>query len=298
MDYFTFKQTIIDTLKDSLGENISITVQDILKNNNTHLDGLTILPRECNLSPTIYLNHYYKQYQNGMVFSEIVSEILETYQQHQPLKNIDISFFTDYERIKSKIIFKLIHYEQNQNLLAHVPHFPFLDLALVFACLLHSNDTGNATILIHNHHLSFWHITKEELYTLAFLNTPRLLPPDLKNMDDVLKDLLPNFSSDVSSPEDSPISPLYVLTNRSKLNGASCIFYPDLLKNFADQMNSDLYILPSSIHEVLLLPADSEYTSMELSDIVTDVNHSQVSHEDILSNHVYYFSRETGKITL
>ncbi|MCI5874186.1 MAG: DUF5688 family protein [Clostridiales bacterium] len=297
-NYSEFKQQILSDLQERLGSDVRVTVQDIIKNNDTHLDGLTILSTKYNLSPTIYLNSYFKQYENGHSLSDIENDILKVYHDNRPSDNIDISFFTDYDKVKSRIIFKLVNYERNRELLKEVPHYRFLDLSIVFNCLVESSPSGSATILIHNQHLNYWGITKDDLYALAQQNTPRLLSYDLRNMTDILKELLSDEDIPADAPDATTSYPMYVLTNRYKLNGSGCILYQNLLRDFANRLESDLFILPSSVHEVLIIPVKNKTSPQELSDMVKDVNSSQLSREEILSDHVYYFSRESGQITM
>ena len=113
-----------------------ITVSDILKNNDTHLDGLTILAPGQHLAPTLYLDYYYGQYERGRSFSDITDDILTAYRENRPKSPVDISFFTDYDKVKSRVTMKLINYERNRELLKRVPYYRFLDLAIVFLCLV------------------------------------------------------------------------------------------------------------------------------------------------------------------
>lgn len=296
MNYQEFKQAVVQMIQEKMGTSVKVSVQEIIKNNDTHLDGLTILSDQCNISPTIYLNYYFKQYEEGHSFPDICQDILAVYEENRPSCNIDISFFTDYEKVKSHIVFKLINYERNKELLTQVPHYRYLDLAIVFTCLLDSVSNGCATILIHNHHLGFWHITKDDLYALSMVNTPKLLSYDLRNMTEVLNDLLEDTNTRLEK-DTTPI-PMYVLSNQSKLNGSGCILYHNLLRNFARKLDSDLYILPSSIHEVLLIPACHGDSAEELSDMVKEVNATQLSREEVLSDHVYYYSKDTETLTM
>lgn len=298
MNYQNFKQHILTELQTEFGSDVKVTIQDIIKNNDTHLDGLTILSPEHNLSPTIYLNHYFSQYEKGRALADIKQDILSVYRENCPSGRIDISFFTDYDKIKSHIIFKLINYERNKELLQNVPHYRFLDLAIVFSCLLESTPTGSATILIHEHHLAFWNITRDDLYALAFLNTPKLLQYDLRNMTDLLKELFCDEDAFPVNEDYSDVCPMYVLSNQHKLYGAVCILYQNLLRDFANRLGCDLYILPSSVHEVLIIPAYDHTNHQELTEMVQDVNSSQLSREEVLSDHVYYYSRETCRIMM
>lgn len=299
MTYQDFKETIRTMVQRQLGVQYRVVIQDMVKNNNTHLDGLVIMSEDSNLSPTIYLNHYYRQYEKSDDLKDICQEIVTIYREHCPSHCIDISFFTDYDKVKSRIVFKLVNYEKNRALLEKIPHYRFLDLAIVFNCLLNTTDAGNATILIYERHLSLWGITRDDLYALAASNTPKLLQYDLRNMTDVMREL---FSDTCPDEEDfdtaQQLCPMYVLTNRQKLNGSVCILYKDLLRDFSRRLESDLYILPSSIHEVLIIPAGNTASGKELSDMVKEVNATQLSGEEILSDHVYYFSRETCQLTM
>lgn len=301
MTYDTFKEQILAGMKDRI-PLASLSIQSVVKNNNVQLDGLTIMEGGTNLSPTIYLNYFYETYQNGVEFSSILDTILHTYQSNKPRGKIDTSFFTDYANVRPHIAYKLIHYERNRHLLADLPHFRYLDLAIVFYCLVSSSPSGSATILICKDHLRFWNISPTQLFDAAKENTPRLLSYDLRNMNDLMEELLAPAHSTLSDPdikkEDAAICPMYVLTNQNKLNGASCILYEHLLEHFADRLCCDLYILPSSIHEVILIPATSDTSYQELSQMVQEVNDTQVSPEEILSDHVYYFSRSSGSIRM
>lgn len=297
MTYQEFKQHILEGVCDTLGSDYTISIQDIIKNNDTHYDGLTILSPRHNLAPTIYLNGYYRDYQGGRCLTDIVRDILSVYEQNRPAKKIDVSFFTDYDKVKSRIVFQLVNYERNRSRLADVPHFRYLDLAILFNCLLESESFGSATILIRNQHLQLWSVTDDDLYPLALSNTPRLLRSQLRNMTDILGGLADDDSLP-RLPEADASRPIYVLTNQYNRNGSVCILYEGLLKRFADQLSSDLYILPSSIHEVLIIPAVPGSSKQELSGIVQDINDSQLSREEVLSDHVYFYSRKEAKLLI
>lgn len=297
MTYEQFKEQIQDFLQKQLEDTATISIQDIPKNNNTHYDGLHILSKNSNISPTISLNDYYKQYCTGRVFSEICQEILTIYEKNHPIQHIDVSFFTDYKKVKSRIIFKLIHYKQNRVLLTQIPHIRMLDLAIVFCCLVQTNDTEFATILIHHHHLTFWNINVSHLYKLAMQNTPLLLSYELTNLAELLCEFMTDFPA-LSNSDFITDIPMYILTNHQKLHGAGCILYPNLLNDLCETFHDDLYILPSSVHEVLLLPASNVHSSQNLCEIIKDVNRTQVQAEEILSDHAYFFSKKTRQLSI
>ena len=200
MTYDTFKEQILAGMKARI-PLASLSIQSVVKNNNVQLDGLTIMEGGTNLSPTIYLNYFYETYQNGVEFSSILDTILHTYQSNKPRGKIDTSFFTDYANVRPHIAYKLIHYERNRHLLADLPHFRYLDLAIVFYCLVSSSPSGSATILIRKDHLRFWNISPTQLFDAAKENTPRLLSYDLRNMNDLMEELLAPAHSTLSDPD-------------------------------------------------------------------------------------------------
>ena len=266
-----------------------------------------MLQDDSNISPTIYLNHYYEAYESGETTLRcIVDDVLDTYERNRVNQSVDMRFFMDYESIKDRIIFKLIHAERNEEMLKDIPNIRYLDFAIVFQCLISDEMFGNATIMIHNAHLKIWEITTEELYQNALLNTPRLQRYDIKSMRDVLCEMMrleelegkQIIDKEEYLRELQDATPMYVLSNRTRVQGASCILYPDILEDFAAAIRSDFYILPSSIHEVILLPAQGDEDEEALEKMVREVNETQVEREEVLSDSVYYFNRKTGELSI
>ncbi|MBQ2451002.1 MAG: hypothetical protein II273_05465 [Lachnospiraceae bacterium] len=307
MEFTSFKTLVRDEVAKRTGEQFHVRINDVTKNNGVVLSGITMLQDDNNISPTIYLNKYYEAYENGDITLRcIVDEVLDTYERNKVNQSVDMRFFMNYERIKDRIIFKLIHAERNKELLKDIPHIRYLDFAVVFQCLISDEMFGNATIMIHNAHLKIWEITENELYEKAIKNTPVLQKYDIKTMKDVLcemmlleemegKEIL-NKNEYIEDLQDA--TPMYVLSNRTRVQGASCILYPNILKDFASAVKSDFYILPSSVHEVILLPAQGDEDKEGLKRMVCEVNETQVEREEVLSDSVYYYSQEKGELSI
>ena len=310
MTYEFFKKAIREAVQSRLPEGCETQLHTILKNNGTCLDALIIRESQKNISPTIYLRQFYQEYQNGAHLEQLANHILSLYEQHRFNNRIDLSPFQDFHSIKSSIVFRLINYKENEELLQDIPHIPYLDLAIVFYDLFSTDSATSpalfqdncASMLIHNHLLSYWHITQEQLFLVASRNTPKLFPHKLCNLTDLVDEYL--LSHDLSEKgefcnEDLENDlPIYVLTNDRQIHGAGCMLYSKLLEKYAEKWHRDLYVIPSSIHEVLLVPDNKNTSSQELEQIVREVNATQVEQEDFLSNHVYYFSRTAGQLTL
>lgn len=302
MTYEQFKQRLADNLSALFPAGTHISIRQFSHNNHILLDGLTILEPGSNVSPTIYLNSYFDKYQNGTSFSALQNQILSYYYEHCSLRNIDTSFFTCYDKIRSRIVYKLIHYERNRELLKEVPHIPYLDLAIVFYCLIQEGPCKNAAIPICNEHLEYWNISKEELYHAARENTPALLPLCCDSLADLVLpalDLLPAPERAAAQETfHSQIVPMYVITNQKRFNGACCILYQNALQQAAEHLKDCLYILPSSVHEVIVIPASAAGDPKELPSLVQEINITEVAPEEVLSDCVYYYNMHTGQTSV
>jgi hypothetical protein len=292
MNYQEFLKNIQTQLSVRLPD-ADLHIQQIARNNGSFYDGLVIVRGGINIAPTIYLMPYYHRYLEGVSLEDIYADILDTYQKNLPDQNFDTTIFTNFEKAKKRIVMRVVNYERNLELLAQVPHFRYLDLAVVFYCLLSSDETQQASILIYNQHLSFWGIDADTLYECALENTPNLLPHEMKDMTSILKDVLGEDTADET--EDIP---MYVLTNRYHTNGACVILYDQLLKQLADSFDRDLVVLPSSIHEVLLVPVEVSVDLAQYDSMVQEVNETQLADDEVLSNHAYFFSRANGLLSL
>lgn len=297
MEYNDFLQCVQERTMETAGEGGSVTINHIIKNNGCELDGLVIMEAGSNISPTIYLNSFYDQYRDGRMLDEIVGEIKKIYIENKDRISVDPTYFRDFNKIKNRIVYKVINYEKNKKLLEKVPHKKVLDLAVVFYCLLDQQTDGNATALVYHSHVQAWKVTEDDVYQAAVDNTPRLLASSIKPMSAIIREMM---SQEVIEEEcnDFASNEMFVLTNKTKINGASCMLYENVLNDFATKMDCDLYILPSSIHEVILLPMVDAFDKKELEKMVHEVNSEGVSNEEILSDNVYIYHRKDGMISM
>lgn len=280
-------------MESQFQEGQKVLIQPVLKNNGTVYDGLIIIDPILNISPTIYLNPYYHRFLDGVSMEDIYNDILSTYQENLPKEDFDISLFKDFDKAKERILVKLVNQERNSELLEEVPHIIFHDLAIIFVCAICDFLDEYATILIHNQHLEMWGISLDELYEIGMENTPKLLPYSFDSMENVLKHL-----SDGTLPFVTDIA-MSVLTNQLKIHGATSIIYPGLLKRLANDLDDDIIIIPSSIHEVLIIPYQStisKYSLLNFRDMIVQVNEEQLPDEEVLSDHAYLYLKDSEKL--
>ena len=264
-----------------------VSIQQITKNNGLELDGLTILAAGVNISPTIYLNYYFDEYlKHGL--NAVVDKIIEVYEQNKPEVPIDISFFTDAEKVKGKIKMKLISYSRNKELLKKVPHVRYLDMAIIFYAEMENKpNEGLATIQIYNHHLSFWDFTTEALYELA--NENMLGDFRLESIFESIIDIFDEEQKEMLMAAKDMFR-MQILTNKAKMYGAIGMLQTCMLQEYMKRYNTEkLLIIPSSVHEVLLIPYEQGVDMVEMKAMVKEVNATQLQPEEVLSDNAYIY---------
>lgn len=299
-NYMNFKQFcekvyqgVVEFYKDA----VNVKLQEVKKNNGVTLTGLLLAEKDNKVAPAVYLDSYFEDYRKGKKIEDIVVEIVQIYERVRKHQQVDVQFFSDYQKAKERICYKLIHYQRNESLLSGVPHIRYLNLAVVFYYAYENPLLGNGTILIQNSHKESWKVTTEELFRQAKENTERLFPADLIKMEEIVEELLGVSLDEEKLWDEKELVPMFVLTNRQRMFGAISIFYPEVLKELAEKVDANLFILPSSVHEVILLP-DAGAKAESLQEMVKDVNSTQVAAEEILSDSVYYYDRTLGRIDL
>lgn len=303
MDFANFAEMVKAEVEKTIGSNFQIKLNDVRKNNGIVLKGITVVENDNNIAPTIYLDEYYKDYINGKTtFVKVIDDVMGTYHKNKVNQNVDMRYLLNYEKVKQGIVYKLINTEKNKELLNDIPHIEFLDLSIVFQYLVKQEDLGMATILIHNVHQKLWGVSVEDLYQAAKENTQTLLEYEIKSMSEVVFDIIEEAG--MEEPDDdymmemSDSVPMYVLTNKRRVEGAACMLYSDLIHQFSDKIGKNLFIIPSSIHELLLLPADHDVKALEVKRMIKEINDTQVSTEEILSYSLYFYDRQVGKIVM
>ena len=290
----SFAEDVKENVKKKLGKGYEVTVRKVKKNNGVVCTGLCVSEDRASLSPMIYIDSHYDSYKKGNTTPAHTADyVADACRKKRPM--VDMRRFLNYEGVKNSIVYKLINTDKNRELLEDLPHLEFLDLSIVFQCLVEDGKNGTATILIHNAHAKLWGVSVGELHSVAVRNTPKLLGYEIKSMKQMLFETLQREASDKEAEYDVP---LYVLTNRHRTDGAVCILYPNLLKDFSEALGSNFYIIPSSVHEVLFLPADNTDKNAEIREMIREVNDTQLVPEEILSYSLYYYDRETDEICI
>lgn len=287
MEYQEFKEALTNLLKKKTEGKKIVTVQQVEKNNGVVLEAVVIMGKEDHIAPTIYLQEFYEKHKKGMELEKIARQMIELEKEQKREADFSLENFENYNLARTRVYYKLINYKMNQRMLKNVPHIRYLDLAIVFYYKLEGGRFHGATILIHNCNLEVWGIERRQLVEDAVANTSRKLPYRLQGMEALIEEL-----TGENTRKDCEEELMYVLTNEEKHFGAAVLLYPHVLSHIAETLRKNFYVLPSSVHECILVPDQGQYSRLELMKMVKEVNESQVEEEEILSYEVYYYDRK------
>lgn len=299
MNYEEFCAALQEELFNRLDTDYSIHRERVLKNNGVVLDSLALLRSGKHCSPVISLEMLHEQFEKGHSLSELCEYMISVTNTELPLSVTNLTSLNNFEDFRDRIVWRLISRDKNEELLKTVPWMPYLDLAVVFSLMIQSEGETQISSLVTNAVSASWHVTAEELFALAKENTPRIFPASFRRLETVIEEYFPGATDIV--PEDCPVPTLYVLTNDFAHHGAACVLYPDKLKDLADRFGSDLLILPSSIHEVLIIADSDTFTEHDyhvFCNTIKNVNRESIQPEDFLSDNMYRYCRETGRLQI
>lgn len=299
-----FANEMRDRIEREMGEGYDVSVLKVAKNNGVEMTGISVKSKETNISPTLYVDQFYEELKHGREMDELLDKAAFSIKAGMPSRDFDIDFFRDYDRVKDKICYRLVNAEENAEMLRKVPHEPFLDLAVEYYCPVDDPAIGKGSILITNEHMKHWGVTQEDIKEAATKNTPVINPARCYSMENMLGAMM-GFEEERDTdelPEDlfhqDGFGSMHILTNQEKTFGACVMLYGDFMQRVSEAAGSDLFVIPSSTHELIILPKTGENDAGYLRKIIQEVNANSVSRQDFLSNNLYQYDGATQKISI
>lgn len=274
MNYTEFMNAMLCEIRGQVDAQVRTELYTVTKNNGTRRTGILFKQEDSNLAPTIYLEEFYQKYLKGQQVPDLADSICSIYQEIRVKKTCDCQNLFDFNHVKEHIVYKLIRRDANEELLKQIPYEPFLDLAVVYYIQIDNTRFGSAAIQIRNEHLRYWRVEKEEIRRFAEKNTPRIYPVQIRQI----------------------VRFMYVATNEQCSLGAAVMRYPDFREKVRGMIRGDFYILPSSIHEVILVPESFGLEPERMQEMVKEINQTGMAPEEVLSDSVYYFDGEEIRI--
>ena len=288
-----FTQVVMEGLQKLVGNGCQIRRAESLKNNGLKRTGITAVREEGNVFPVIYLEQFYNDYKfEDCTINEVVEKVHALLEQHsgKTLDQFNVDDFQDWDKTKTHVFAKLINAQMNKELLKDVPHRILMDLAEVFYVKVYGNQMeGFGTILIRNEHKTFWKVDEAILHETALANM---------DADQTEFTSMENLLSHSSEELEFEGSGMYILTNSSKIFGASELLKKDILHNIAEKLQDNLIILPSSTHELIILSEKDAPSEEKAADMVKEINATCLAPNEVLSNHVYRYERLTQAVSI
>lgn len=296
MKAIQFYTNLTETLKENLGTDWTIELHtDVILNNGTTHIALILYKNGEKLHPQIYLERFFEDYKRGKTMKEILQDVMTTYE--EALKNINpdsLSGIEDWEQVKGRLAFRLLSKERNKETLENYVYKEFLDLAAIVTFCAEIDEQGVKAIRVTHDLAERWNVLEEEILQVAEENTESLFPVRMEpildtlcRVADISRDDLPE---EVLAEEDSP--QIMVLTNYLGVNGATVLLYDSFLQQVYEKLRGKFIILPSSIHEVIVMPLASAPPITDSQKMVEQINRSAVKEEEILSDSVYLYDGE------
>ena len=304
MDMELFCEEVVKCIRNMVDENVSVDVNKVCKNNGISLYGIVIRYGNEQCSPNIYMEGYLQKYQTEQVsLDEIAGEILSKREKLE-LEKLEPVSDLRWDNIKNKVFCRLVNREMNAERLVNIPHMEYLDLVVTCRLLHYNDNVGIASSEISYNELDVIGVTEEELFEQATQNTERLFPAEFKPILSIMEKMMREIDVPdriikdmIEFEEKEDEIKMYVLTNKTGINGAVTMLYTDILKEISVRLNTEnLYMLPSSVHEWMILPECDDVAY--LKEMVTEANRTAVAEIDLLSDHVYRYDRKTDMVEI
>lgn len=293
---------IIKGILEQIYPSGRVVIHEQAKNNGLKRIGISVREDGCSVAPIVYLEELYQQYLAGKPLTEICHVVTEISRNPERYKYDNISSFADFSVARERICYKLVNAEKNAALLREIPHRLWQDMAVIYYILVSKEPEGISSITIKKDMASLWDVDENTLYETAGRNTPLFFEGEVMPMTEIMEQLSKEIpdgeTEEIPGMEQAELSdgglPLYIVSNDCRVNGAIAMLYDRVLEKFAEEIGGDFYILPSSIHETLFMPALPYVEERELLEMVHEVNAGYVAPEEFLSDNVYRYHAEDG----
>lgn len=299
MEYENFKEQFVEDVKAGLSDSgieANVTVNTVNKLNESY-EAMTITPEGTNIGVNLPIEKFFEAYDDGMNYNAVVDKAVDvTLKGFEQAPIVDVAAFGDYEQMKDKLVMEVVSSEANKEMLETVPHKDIEDMAVVYRFVLESNDESRASVLVTNRMMENMGITAEQLHADAVENAPQLKPLEIKGMGEVVAEMMGMTKEEASQMGIIPFDPseekMFVASVPDKIHGAGVLAYQDFMDQASERVGGDFFILPSSIHELLIVPDDGHVKLEDLKGMVKEVNETQVDPKDRLTDSVYHYDSQ------
>ena len=288
-----FYEDITTAVQKHLGEDWTAELlTNVTKNNGTNRVAIILYKNDDKIRPQIYLEKYYEDYQRGKELQEIVEEVLKVYK--SAMKDINpknLKHLEEWGNIKERLALRIVSKERNQEELYNLVYEEICDLVAIATICVERNGEGVKSIRITQDLARKWNVSNEEILEAAKENTSKLFSPKIQDLYEFVQDMV-DISKEELSQGQKNFPDLQILTNDLCINGATVILYDSFMKEVYEHLGGKFIILPSSVHEVLVVPLEDSMYIPYLQEVVESINQRFVAEDEILSDNVYMYDGE------
>lgn len=303
MNFEDFEDKLLEKIRIKVGDEYDVDMHEVLKNNDNKIHGITILSKTkikgMRVSPNVYIDDFYDENMLDGQLDEAADKIIDIYKNNKEgITESDINNLS--KDIENKIYYILVNTEANKKMLADMPHREFLDLSIIYKINISKDEAGYATTKIGNSLMQYLGLTEQQLFDMASKNTFKMFIPSVEDMEDMLKTLATETDNkqmlnDISLDD---YNQMLICSNTKRFEGANVMLNKYFISTIIKEVGHKCYILPSSIHEVLMVINNPDEISPDnLRELVGDVNATQVAPEEILSYNIYEINTD-GEIKI
>lgn len=291
-----YLEQVKDKIKDYLPEGLKdmeVTIVPLEKNNGVLFHGVSLHRLNDPAAPLLYAEDYYGLHEKGIDVEStlrfMASEYVSARDEIKIRNNIDLS----YDHIKDRLFLSVINAEKNHALLENIPHQKLEDLAVTYRYLVYNDGGPFASMQIDNRFLKRWNIDQGQLHEQAVQSMEKLFQSDFCSLNQKIFGIIGIFP--LETPADRN---LFVLSNQYGYYGAAYISCPNVLQEIGEKIGGDFLILPSSLHELIVVKETEDINVADLIDTVKAVNRTEVSEADFLSDNIYRYDSQNQILSM
>ena len=294
-----FYDEIINAIREEIPEEIrdmmEVDIREVVKANDTVLHGVVIKGPEQAIVPTIYIEDCIKQLPEDFAMKDLAEAIVSLYQVGMREAPAVESLSLEFDDIKDKLVVQLAEVERNKDRLRELAYKP-LDNGMVMLAyvVVQEDERGSMRFAVTKDIAEGQNYDIDKMFETAMKNNE----PVLVDISDAIFSDGIEFAENLFDKELSDKLPdgMYTLTNSSTNLGAAVLYYPDIQKRIGDMLQNSYYVLPSSIHELMILPCSVNDNPEFLRKMVKEANETVVNPQEVLSDRIFMYDREKERL--
>ena len=294
MNYEEFKENVLKDVENIARELIGDDAEVKIKSENVNGEEMEMLKVAyiSGYGIAINLRQMFDSYQKMPVWSAMTKAI-----KNRLLDCLSISFkglkdMVDYQKVKEKLVI-IPKSTKEIYMLEYSLGFTMDDIPMLVGFDAGSNDNAERaaqiSAIVNKKALDTWGVSEEQVLVDAMVNQAEKDKPEMMRIGEILAKLHPALSC--LCEDDIPI---YVVTTESHMNGAKVVSYPGFLDSVCEKLGGDIYIIPSSKHEVICFRDDLVREDNKISEFIPETNRRELMEDEVLSDHLYHYEKDTA----